>query len=116
VTTKVTVPAFRPYFVGAPTAGAKGFAAKSIIFSNDLDGSFDVEESNPSKGEKGSLKIKSKKHKIIVSSTLSADCDVHIVTTSGITMTTFTIAPGETIETNVKAGVYIVNDKKIVVK
>ena len=40
---------------------------------------------------------------------------VNIVNAAGVTVNTFTIQPGQTIKTNVIAGVYIVNQKKIAV-
>ncbi|MBQ6966221.1 MAG: hypothetical protein IJP82_11150 [Bacteroidaceae bacterium] len=107
---------FRPYFVLA-SAGAKKRAAEQIVF-NTVDSSFDhEEEADPTEGESGRLTITGKKHTIIVSSLLQKEVPVRIVSVSGITIATFTIQPGETIETHVPiAGVYIVNRTKISVK
>jgi hypothetical protein len=57
----------------------------------------------------GSLLIYAKKHKIIVESALNYITDVRIVNTAGITVNTFSIEPGETVETRIyNSGVYIV--------
>ena len=72
----------------------------------------------------GNLIVYAGKEKtIVVESALRYITDVRITTTSGITLATFTIEPGETIETRVNlAGVYIVqttdgeHTKKLAVK
>jgi hypothetical protein len=112
----VTIP-FRPYF----TAGA-GVRTRSIIFSEDGTKVGGDEEMNPSR-EGQNLIITTREHKIIVESQLRYITDVRIVNTAGITMKTFTIKPGEVIETYlINAGVYIVQTedarytKKLAVK
>ena len=71
----------------------------------------------------GTLEIYAKKHKIIVESSLNYTVDVRIVNMAGITIRTFAIEPGETIETRINnSGVYIVQSsdnrytKKLVVR
>ena len=64
----------------------------------------------------GSLDIKVKNRTIIVTSSLRHAAQVLIVNTAGITKAAFTIEPGETVETNVYSGVYIVNNKKVIVR
>ena len=112
----VTIP-FRPYF----TAGA-GVRTRSIIFSEDGTKVGGDEEMNPSR-EGQNLIITTREHKVIVESQLRYVTDVRIVNTAGITMKTFTIKPGEVVETfMINAGVYIVQStdarytKKLAVK
>ena len=106
------VSAFRPYFTGTPTP-ASGARTRGddveIVFGNG-DGSFGVEDRGPTKGEiGGTLNIYSKKHMIVVESALTYTTDVRIVNPAGITINTFSIEPGETVETRItNAGVYIV--------
>ena len=98
---------FRPYFTA--TAPARE-VTRSIVFSNDRSELKGVEEhGNPSDEEAGGLSIYAKKHKIVVESSLNYTTDVRIVNTAGITMKTFSIEPGETVETRIyNSGVYIV--------
>ena len=74
-----------------------------------------------SRGE--NIIISTGRHKIIVESRLQRTVDVRIVNPAGITMTTFTLEPGETVETRIiNQGVYIVQTtderytKKVAVK
>ena len=109
-TTPVAAPvAFRPYFTAAPS-GARP-VTRSIIFSNEDTELKGVEEKGDPRSDEatGSLMIYAKKHKIVVESALAYTTDVRIVNTAGITVNTFTIEPGETIETRIyNSGVYIV--------
>ena len=99
---------FRPYFTKT-SSGARP-ATRSIVFSKDDSQLKGVKErGNPGDEETGSLDIYAKKHKIIVTSNLREATDVRIVNTAGITVTTFSLEPGETVETSINAsGVYIV--------
>ena len=114
---------FRPYFTGtikAPSASRP--VTRSIVFSGDKANM--PRENDATKGaEQGNLMIHARKKSIVVESALRYVTDVRITTTSGITLATFTIQPGETIETRVNlAGVYIVQTvdgdytKKLAVK
>lgn len=104
------VSAFRPYF----KASAKG-NARRLVF-NSAGGMMPAEPANEDLGD-GMLRIFAKKDRIVAVSTLHEPTLVRIHTVSGIHVTTFTIQPGETIETPVGTkGVYIVNQKKLVVK
>ena len=113
---------FRPYFTKT-SSGARP-VTRSIVFSKDDSHLKGVEErGNPGDEETGSLDIYAKKHKIIVTSNLREATDVRIVNTAGITVTTFSLEPGETVETRINnAGVYIVQSaedrytKKLAVK
>jgi hypothetical protein len=71
----------------------------------------------------GTLIIYAKKQTIVVESTLKEAADVTIYNTAGLSIASFTIQPGETIETrDVPHGVYIVQTtdgrrtKKLAVK
>ena len=115
--------AFRPYFVSAPVSSSRP-VTRSIIFGSDVSDLKGVEEKgNPNGDDPGNLKIYAGKHKIIVESALTRDIEIRIVNTAGITMSTFTLEPGETVETRIiNAGVYIVQStdgrylKKLAVK
>ena len=126
-TTVVKVSAFRPYFTSTEVATSGGGArpvTRAIVFSNDDSQLKGVEEKgNPNDEDPGNLSIYAKKHKIIVESALTRDIDVRIVNAAGITVASFTLEPGETVETRIiNAGVYIVQSadnryiKKLAVK
>ena len=73
--------------------------------------------------EAGGLNIYSGRKKIVVESTLRETTEVRIVNVAGVTITTFSIEPGESIKTQiVNAGVYIVQttdgryNKKVAVR
>ena len=117
--------AFRPYFTRTTeTTTAARPVTRSIVFSNEDSQLKGVEEKgNPNDEDPSNLSIYAKKHKIIVESALTHDIDIRIVNTAGITVSTFTLEPGETVETRiVNAGVYIVQSadgrytKKLAVK
>ena len=113
--TTITMP-FRPYF----TSTSNGARTRSIVFGDEgsqLGGDEDPSHSGQN------LIITTREHKIIVESQLRYVTDVRIVNTAGITMKTFTIKPGEVVETYmINAGVYIVQStdarytKKLAVK
>ena len=103
------VAAFRPYFTAAAASDARP-VTRSIIFGNDdseIKGV--VEHGNPKEEAAGTLNIYTKRHLILVESALTYTTDVRIVNPAGITINTFSIEPGETVETRItNAGVYIV--------
>ena len=123
VTTEPTaaVP-FRPYFI-ASTAGARN-AAKSIHFDTDDSPFAFGGEEDPSKEEVGEdMLFFTQRHEIGVTSSLRDATEVQIVSISGVTITSFTIQPGETVKTFIPvSGVYIVRSaggryqKKLAVK
>ena len=115
--------AFRPYFVNVPGSSR---AVEQIVFSNDqteeLKG---VEEhGDPTKEElNGGLRIWTKKDKIFVESSLSFTEDMRVVTPAGITVASFSVKPGQTVEVKADfSGMYIVHTldgqytKKVAVK
>ena len=104
---------FRPYFVGQQTqqalAGSRK-AVKHIIFDSD-DSSFAINEDDPKKEEISteSMIFTTRRHEIIVTSYLRQKAEVRIYGISGVTMASFSILPGETINTYIPvSGVYIV--------
>ena len=103
------VAAFRPYFTAAAASGARPLT-RSIIFGNDdseIKGV--VEHGNPKEEAAGTLNIYTKRHLILVESALTYTTDVRIVNLAGMTINSFTIEPGESVETRINtSGVYIV--------
>ena len=101
-TTTAAIP-FRPYF----TADAN-VRTRSIVFGEDVSQFGGDEDVNPSHTGQD-LIITTRQHKIIVESQLRYITDVRIVNTAGITVKTFTIKPGEIVETFMTTpGIYIV--------
>lgn len=109
---------FRPYFTGTPQN------TRSIIFGNEqeeLKG--EAEHGDPKDGTTGTLRIWAKKDKIFVESSLNFTEDLRVVTPAGVTVATFTVKPGQTVEVDADfSGMYIVHTldglytKKVVVK
>ncbi len=133
IETETALVPFRPYFVqasGSPQpnqarAGTRGEGdIEYIIFDGD-DSSFTISDEDPSKEEIGTetMIFTTSRHEIIVTSHLRKEADVRIYNISGITVTNFTIQPGETVNTYIPvSGVYIVHaaggryQKKVAVK
>ena len=107
--TEPVVVAFRPYFV-APTPDASRSMTRSIIFTNNEDSEMPHEEfSEGDIDDTGKLSVSTSRLNIAVKSTLKETVNVRIFTMNGITINTFAIEPGETVETRLSnAGVYIV--------
>jgi hypothetical protein len=123
-----TVP-FRPYLyvvktdVAGTRSGERKDSVNSIVFGGNVPQMKVPKVNNNQLGIDDDLIVKGGKKKIKVESELHYTTDVRIVTPSGITLTTYAIEPGETIETRVEtAGVYIVYGdngkyvKKVIVK
>lgn len=108
---------FRPYFTKAPGGVKEYRGVKSIAFNNTRSSlGNDEDQSEPEEAMDGELKITAKHARIIVKSGLSKETTVHIVNAGGAVISVYTIQPGEVVETHVAAGVYLVNQTKIVVK
>ena len=102
-TTTETVP-FRPY-IEAVTGPSP--APRYIAFSNS-GSAFGINDSDDIDAQ-GELAISIRHQAIVVTSSLRHAADVHIFNTKGQQINSFTIMPGETIDTPVSsAGVYIV--------
>ena len=113
VTTTANVSAFRPYFIASATSGSRKLTPEYIVFSSVND-NFGEENEN---SDDGALRITSRLRHIIVTSTLKAPTVVTIHNAAGIRLATFTIEPGQTIETRVNVpGFYVVNQTKIAVR
>ena len=115
-----TVP-FRPYFVTVPPSGVREMT-RSITFDTSIAFGEDKDPSGDDFGE-GNLVFTIHNRTLSVTSTLKNEADVHIYNVSGLLITTFTIQPGETVNTNIPvAGVYIIRaangriQKKIAIK
>ena len=114
---------FRPYFVKGP-AGTRteSEGVKKITFNEEMGQLKGVSDNLQEKWD-DDLIVKGGKKKIKVESELHYTTDVRIVTPAGMTLTTYAIEPGETVDTRVEtAGVYIVYGdngkyvKKVIVK
>ena len=120
--TNATPVPFRPYFVAGSSSAPSTRAVQYIVFDND-DSSFAIGDEDPSKGNVGGLLFGTRRHTIIVTSSLNREADVRIVNTAGQTIDAYTIQPGETVETRVNnSAVYIIHaagghyTKKVTVK
>ena len=111
-TTENTLPAvpFRPYFMLATNVPAVREKTRSIVFSND-DSQLEGDDDSDPRGKSAvGLNIYAKRKKIIVESNLRETTEVRILNTTGMTINSFTIEPGEIVETRIyNAGVYIVH-------
>ena len=115
-----TVP-FRPYFVAASSLAPRRSPVQSIVFDSG-DSSFVIDD-DPSDKLAGELVFSAKPRKLVTTSSLRQPADVRVYRTSGVAIASFTIQPGETIETDIAVpGVYIIRaangryTKKIAVK
>ena len=124
-TTATAAVPFRPYFVASggsnPAPVRRGI--QHIVF-DDEDSSFAIGDEDPSEGDvSGGLLFAARRHTISVTSSLRYETDVLIVNVGGLTITSFNIKPGETVDTDIPvSGVYIVRaaggryQKKLAVK
>ena len=121
---EITVWPFRPYFEAATgNKVKKQNNVRRITFAQD-ESIFGFDDNDPRKEEVGGdLRFYTQKLLVGVESSLNKPTDVLIVNTSGLTIASFTIQPGETIETPVPTtGVYIIRavggkyNKKVTVK
>ena len=112
----VRVEPFRPYFVAAAPA-------RQIVF-DDADDQFVIDPNDPDDPSvEGGLTFRIKRHAIVTVSNLRQTADVQIYSPTGQVEASFTIEPGQTIETKIRlGGVYIIRAKdgrivkKVVVK
>ena len=121
------VSAFRPYIVVAGSATTRGTEPKEnverVVFDNDSPQILLPKDDRSKNLNDGTMDIYAKRNKVVVESNLRYVTDVRIVNVAGMTLSSFSIEPGETIETRVEsAGVYIVYAdngkyvKKVIVK
>ncbi len=109
---------FRPYFsqVTKPSNGGNVKETRSIVFNN-LNTQFGG-EAEPDQGEAANegLLVSAKRKHIYVTSAYNSEVKVTIVNAAGAVINSFSLQPGETMETQVASGVYMVNKIKIAVK
>ncbi|MBR1548175.1 MAG: hypothetical protein IJ637_05560 [Prevotella sp.] len=125
------VVAFRPYFEGPTLSSPAPGLTRSIVFvgggssNGDYEphGAYEPNEPNGSADGTESVAIGAHRHNVVVTSALRTAETVRIVSTSGVTVASYTIEPGQTVETPVNiGGVYIVKvaggryTKKLAVK
>ena len=99
------VSAFRTYF---STSATPQQAARRIVFSNN---STQLGENNDEIQDRmgEGMDIRTDKHSIVVTSHLKQTVDVRVFNVGGLCVASFTIEPGETVETRINtSGVYIV--------
>ncbi|MBQ6378748.1 MAG: hypothetical protein IJJ56_08140 [Prevotella sp.] len=127
--TSTTVP-FRPYLYVVNTSGssptrngAQKDSVNHVVFGGDVPEMKLASKPISSLEDPGNLIVKGGKKKITVESQLRYTVDVRIVTPAGITLSTYSIEPGEVVETRVQSpGVYIVEGengkyiKKVIVR
>ena len=118
----VSITAFRPYFIDGPSTSR---SVEQIVFGQSEDPDVVGEEhGDPTQEElNGGLRIWAKKDKIYVESSLSFTEDMRVVTPAGITVASFAVKPGKTVEVQADfSGMYIVHTldgkytKKVTVK
>ena len=103
------VSAFRPYFTVTPSTSSSRPVTRSIVFANNNDELSTPHETHESQDNPGMLYVTSGQHKVIASSTMTHTVTLYIISAGGITLKTFDVKPGETVETRLNnSGVYIV--------
>ena len=86
--------------------------ANEIVFTGDYDDLID----EPITMNDGTLEIYTRGHNVVTTSHLQNPVTLSVVSVAGITYASYVLQPGETVETPVRPGVYIVNRKKLLVK
>ena len=108
-TNKVTnkLSAFRPYFT-AVTAPSRP-ETRSIVFAGDGANNPNEASESDEAYKPGTITVSSDRHKIFVTSGLKVTTTIRIVNANGITLDTFDLEPGDTVETRVNlSGVYMI--------
>ena len=115
--------AFRPYFMKSTNNSRGSDGIERIIFGNSSTTDLFAISGNPKLGVNGTLNIYGRKQYVIVESSLNYTTDVRIVTPAGITVASFTIKPGQTVEVRADfSGMYVVHTldgkymKKVAIK
>ena len=115
-----TVP-FRPYFTASTGGSIKGrdggaMGVQRIAFNRNSEDIGEDERRDLTDLLEGELLVQARDRRVIVTSQLNRPTNVSVINAAGAVIRTFSIAPGETVETPVAAGVYIVNKKKVSVE
>ncbi len=110
--------AFRPYFVATAHVGGSGsgkhMLPERIVFGGNNG---ELYEEGPETELNGGIEISTRGRAIIVKSNMKVDTTIRIVNVAGVTVTSYVLEPGKTVETPVNAhGTYVVNRKKIFVQ
>ena len=110
--------AFRPYFVATAHVGGGGggkhMLPERIVFGGNNG---ELYEEGPETELNGGIEISTRGRAIIVKSNMKVDTTIRIVNVAGVTVTSYVLEPGKTVETPVNAhGTYVVNRKKIFVQ
>ena len=107
--------AFRPFFkyektgAGARAATRGDDAMAQYIIFDDNESEIKKEEPIQKEEKLENLIVKGGRKVVVVTSNLHEEKEVNIVNMAGITLATFTIQPGETVNTNITiSGAYIV--------
>jgi hypothetical protein len=123
LTAETTVLPFRVYFTRSASTSTRTEAAHNVLISDLPPDSRTRGIDDENKFRSGELIVKARNKVILITSELNYKTDVSIVTPAGVTLSTFAIAPDETVATRVAStGVYIVYAdngryvKKIIVK
>jgi hypothetical protein len=108
---------FRPYFSQVDPANSSNVKGRRSIVFNNISSQFGSDE-EPDQGNaaKEGLLVSAKRKHILVTSAYNSEVQVTIVNAAGAVINSFSLQPGETMETQVAAGVYMVNKIKIAVK
>ena len=104
--------AFRPYFISTGNVPSPTRSVEQIVFGqSDLQQGVEEEHGDPTKEElNGGLRIWTKKDKIFVESSLKFTADMRVVTPAGVTVASFSVMPGKTVEVQADfSGMYIVH-------
>ena len=105
---------FRPYFVPAAVSPSKKFSIARLDINN-VDTMFGINEPDINALD-GDLFVLTGRNNIVVKSALKRTVRVRIHNSTGQTIASFVIDPGEEVSTHVAPGVYVVAGKKYVVK
>ncbi len=105
------VAAFRPFFMSEEASSGTRTVERIDFIQTESNVGVEEEHGDPTAEElNGGLRIWSKKDKIYVESTLSFTEDVRVVTPAGITVASFAVKPGKTVEVKADfSGIYVVH-------
>ena len=122
LTAETTLLPFRVYFTKSSATSTRTEAAHNVLIS-ELPDMMTRHIDDEMKSRSGDLIVKTANKVIMITSELNYKTDVTIVTPAGVTLSTFAIAPDETVTTRVaRTGVYIIYAdngkyvKKVIVK
>jgi hypothetical protein len=118
------VAAFRPFFMSEAAPGGTRTVERIDFIQKEDNVGVEEQHGDPTAEElNGGLRIWTKKDKIFVESSLKFTADMRVVTPAGITVATFSVKPGKTVEVKADfSGMYIVHTldgkytKKVTVK